>query len=104
MHPLLPKMELVELEIDKITIFDSNPRQHDDKQLDMLEKSFRSFQKINPFIVTPKYELIAGEARLIVATRSMLTISSSRPTIAPESDVSKTSATHSLKSKHICLL
>ncbi|WP_373491026.1 DNA modification methylase [Parasphingorhabdus sp.] len=69
MHPLLPKMELVELEIDKITILDSNPRQHDDKQLDMLEKSFRSFQKINPVIVTPKYELIAGEARLIVAKR-----------------------------------
>ncbi|WP_114226618.1 MULTISPECIES: site-specific DNA-methyltransferase [Sphingomonas] len=62
-------LEIVELPIEHIKPYPQNPKLHPEKQLAMLEASFRRFGMINPVLVAPDGELIAGHARHLAAMR-----------------------------------
>lgn len=73
---------LVELPLCDIRDSEFNARLHSERQLQMLEASVRKTQHISPILVTnpsefttgrPRYEIIAGHARCIVAKRLQLT-------------------------------
>lgn len=62
-------LESVVLAIDRIKPYPNNPKLHPEKQLAMLEASFKRFGMINPILVAPDGELIAGHARYLAAKR-----------------------------------
>ena len=65
----LEKCPQVELPLDQIYLSDDNPKFHPERQLAMLEASFRRFRHMSPVLVSKDGEVIAGHARVIVARR-----------------------------------
>lgn len=68
-HINLAKCPIIDLPLEQAVPYERNPRKHSERQLQMIEASFRRFDMINPILVTPDYEVIAGHGRLIVAAR-----------------------------------
>ena len=65
----LSECAIVDVPIDEIVRYQNNPRSHPERQLAMIEASFRRFDVVHPILLTERRELIAGEGRLIVAER-----------------------------------
>jgi DNA modification methylase len=65
----LEKCPQVELPLNGVKLSDSNPKLHPERQLAMLEASFRRFRHMSPILVAKDGEVIAGHARVTVARR-----------------------------------
>jgi DNA modification methylase len=65
----LEKCPQVELPLDQVHLADNNPKLHPERQLAMLEASFRRFRHMSPILVAKNGEVIAGHARVIVSRR-----------------------------------
>lgn len=65
----LSEYPIVDLPIPQIVPYANNPRIHNHRQVEMLEASIRKFGMVNPILVTPDKELIAGHGRLIAAQK-----------------------------------
>lgn len=65
----LSKCSIVDIPIDQIVPYSKNARRHPERQLEMLEASFRGFGVVEAILVTEDNELIAGHARLEAAKR-----------------------------------
>lgn len=66
---LTAPLTIVQLAIEDITKYERNPRKHSPKQIAMLKKSILRYGFNNPVLVgpPPKYEAIAGDARMEAA-------------------------------------
>lgn len=65
----LEKCPQVDLALDQVHLSDGNPKLHPERQLAMLEASFRRFRHMSPVLVAEGGEVIAGHARVMVARR-----------------------------------
>ena len=65
----LEKCPQVELPLDQVHLSDDNPKLHPERQLAMLEASFRRFRHMSPILVAKDGEVIAGHARVTVSRR-----------------------------------
>ncbi len=65
----LEKCPQIELPLDQVHLSDNNPKLHPERQLAMLEASFRRFRHMSPVLVAKSGEVIAGHARVIVSRR-----------------------------------
>lgn len=65
----LAKCAIIDLPIEKAIFYDDNPRLHPERQITMIEASIRKFDMVNPILVTPNNEIIAGHGRVIAARR-----------------------------------
>lgn len=68
-HIDLSKRPIIDLPVDQAIAYEKNPHQHPERQLEMIEASFRKFGMINPILVASNYEVIAGHGRLTAAQR-----------------------------------
>ncbi len=60
------------IEIDKLIPSNSNPRTHNDEQIDQIANSFQEFGFVNPIVVDKDYNVIAGHGRLLAAKKIAL--------------------------------
>lgn len=65
----LSECPVIDLPISQIEAYANNPRLHGDRQIEMLEASIRKFGMVNPVLVTPDKQVIAGHGRLIAAQK-----------------------------------
>ncbi|WBX86204.1 site-specific DNA-methyltransferase [Sphingosinicella microcystinivorans] len=65
--------ELVDVAIDSLKPYPHNPREHPERQLQMLEASIRAYGFNNPLLLAPDLSVIAGHGRLLAARRLGMT-------------------------------
>lgn len=68
-HVNLSKCPIIDLPVEKAVPYDKNPHLHPERQLQMIAASYRRYGMINPILITPDNEVIAGHGRLEVARR-----------------------------------
>ena len=63
------QLEIKDMPVREVIPYENNPRVHDKKQIELLEKSITEFSFTNPILVDEKGELLAGHGRLLAAKK-----------------------------------
>ena len=63
------QLEIKDMPVREVIPYENNPRVHDKKQIELLEKSMTEFSFTNPILVDEKGELLAGHGRLLAAKK-----------------------------------
>jgi len=61
--------EAEEYDVDDVSPYENNPKEHPEKQIEKLKDSIREFGFTVPILITETGELIAGHGRLEAAQR-----------------------------------
>ncbi len=62
-------LEIKNIPVNQINAYERNPRIHDQKQIELLEKSMTEFSFTNPVLIDENNELLAGHGRLLAAKK-----------------------------------
>lgn len=65
---MYPK-EIELVAVDKLIPYVNNPKQHPERQIDIIASSIKNFGFINPIIVDAHNEIVAGHGRLLAAKK-----------------------------------
>lgn len=69
----IPKLMVVDQPIDQIVPFARNPREHPEREIEMLVASIKKNGFVNPVLLSDSRVIIAGHGRLIAAKRLLMT-------------------------------
>jgi len=60
---MMMKMEIKQIEVDKLLAYEKNNKKHPQKQIDLIVKSIKEFGFKNPILIDKKNIIIAGHGR-----------------------------------------